>query len=70
MNIVFFAGSRAIVARVHPDTLAERGKMLDHANAKKWDRTMSVSVGLLGLLATYILAGPVHRNGWGVDVPM
>jgi protein-S-isoprenylcysteine O-methyltransferase Ste14 len=68
MNIVFFAGSRAIVARVHPDTLAERGKMLDHANAKKWDRTMSVSVGLLGLLATYILAGLVHRNGWGVDV--
>jgi hypothetical protein len=35
MNIVFFAGSRAIVARVHPDTLAERGKMLDYANAKK-----------------------------------
>ena len=70
LNIFFFAGSRAIVARVHPDTLAERGKMLDHADAKKWDRTLSVSVGLLGPLATYILAGLVHRYGWGVDVPL
>jgi protein-S-isoprenylcysteine O-methyltransferase Ste14 len=70
MNIVFFAGSRAIVARVHPDTLAERGRMLDHADAKQWDRKLSLFVGLLGPLATYILAGLVHRYGWGADVPL
>lgn len=70
MNIVFFAGSRVIAARVHTDTLAERGKMLDHAEAKQWDRTLSLFVGLLGLLAIYILAGLVHRFGWGTDVPL
>lgn len=69
MSIVFFVASRAIVARVHPDTLAERGKMLDHADAKQWDRTLSPLVGLVGPLATYILAGLVHRYGWGADVP-
>lgn len=70
MNIVFFVGSRAIVARVHPDTLVERGKMLAHADAKQWDRTLSLFVALLGPLATYILAGLVHRYGWGADVPL
>ena len=70
MSIVFFAGSRAIVARIHPDTLAERGKMLDHADAKQWDRTLALFVGLLGPLTTYILAGLVHRFGWGADVPL
>jgi protein-S-isoprenylcysteine O-methyltransferase Ste14 len=70
MSITFFAGSRAIVACVHPDTLAERGKMLDHADAKQWDRALSPLVGLLGPLATYILAGLVHRFGWGANVPL
>ncbi len=70
MNIVFFVGSRAIVARVHPDTLVERGKLLDHADAKPWDRILSPFVGLLGPLATYILAGLARRFGWGADVPL
>jgi protein-S-isoprenylcysteine O-methyltransferase Ste14 len=69
VNLVSFAVSRGIVARVHPDTLAERGKLLDHADAKAWDRKLAPFVGLLGPLAIYIVAGLVQRFGWGADVP-
>lgn len=70
LSVVFFAASRAIVARVHPDTLGERAKMLDHADAKTWDQALSPLVGLLGPLATLIVAGLVHRFGWGATVPL
>jgi protein-S-isoprenylcysteine O-methyltransferase Ste14 len=70
LTIVSFAGSRLVVARLHPDTLVERGKMLDHADAKAWDRKLSFTMGLLGPLATYITAGLAYRFGWGAAVPL
>ena len=44
--VLGFAGSRALVARRHPDLLAERARFLQHENAKPWDRVLSPLVGL------------------------
>lgn len=46
--ILGFAISRALAARRHPDLLTERGRFLDHENAKPWDRVLSPLVGLGG----------------------
>jgi protein-S-isoprenylcysteine O-methyltransferase Ste14 len=69
LSIVAFAVSRAIVARLHPDMLLERGKMLDHPDAKQWDKALSPLMGLLAPLTILIVAGFSHRLGWGADVP-
>lgn len=70
VSLVFFAGSRAMVARIHPDTLIERGKMMDHPDAKSWDKVLAPIVGLFGPLATLVVGGLGHRFGWGAPVPV
>jgi protein-S-isoprenylcysteine O-methyltransferase Ste14 len=69
LSSILYTGSRVIAIRAHPDTMVERWKMLDHADAKQWDRILSLLVGMLGPIAIYILAGLAHRFDWGADVP-
>lgn len=60
-----FLISRALAARRHPDLLSERARMLDHADAKSWDRILAPLVGVGGSTIP-LLAGlqrrlrPVH----------
>jgi protein-S-isoprenylcysteine O-methyltransferase Ste14 len=46
--ILGFAISRALAARRHPDLLAERGRFLQHEDAKAWDKCLAPLVGLGG----------------------
>jgi protein-S-isoprenylcysteine O-methyltransferase Ste14 len=67
--IVSFIVSRVILARVHPDLLAERGRFLAHKDMKPWDRLLAPIVGLFGFLATALVAALDLRFDWQPQVP-
>jgi protein-S-isoprenylcysteine O-methyltransferase Ste14 len=46
--ILGFAVSRALAARRHPDLLAERARLMQHEDAKPWDKILAPLVGLGG----------------------
>ncbi len=48
ISIPGFAVSRALAARRHPDLIVERSKILQHEDAKPWDKTLAPLVGLGG----------------------
>jgi protein-S-isoprenylcysteine O-methyltransferase Ste14 len=56
--------SRLIVARVNPDQLRERGTSMSAENAKSWDRTLSMLVGLIIPVIVLLIAGLDHRWSW------
>lgn len=56
--------SRAIVALVHPDLLAERGQSQRAEDVKSWDRPLSLLVGLLVPLVVLIVSGLDKRWSW------
>jgi protein-S-isoprenylcysteine O-methyltransferase Ste14 len=49
----------AIVARVHPDLIAERTR--PPADAKAWDKPIAILVAVVGPVALILLAGLEHR---------
>jgi protein-S-isoprenylcysteine O-methyltransferase Ste14 len=61
-----FVISRALAARRHADLLEERGRMLDHPDAKAWDKLLSPLVGLGGGLIP-LTAGLDARFGPSAD---
>lgn len=54
--------SRALVARRHPDLLAERARMNDHTDAEPWDKALAPLVGIGGGLIP-LTAGLERRFG-------
>jgi protein-S-isoprenylcysteine O-methyltransferase Ste14 len=56
--------SRIIVARVNLDQLRERGTSMSADNAKSWDRTLSMLVGLVIPVITLVVIGLDHRWSW------
>lgn len=65
--ILGFFFSRLLVARRHPDLLAERAKFMQHKNTKPWDEILARLVGLGGALIP-LVAGLDARYGWsGID---
>jgi protein-S-isoprenylcysteine O-methyltransferase Ste14 len=50
ISILGFAVSRALAARRHPDLLAERARLMQHEDAKPWDKILAPLVGLGGSL--------------------
>jgi protein-S-isoprenylcysteine O-methyltransferase Ste14 len=61
--------SRLIVARVNPDQLRERGTSMSAENAKSWDRTLSMLVGLVIPVVVLIVVGLDHRWSWSPVLP-
>lgn len=57
-----FLVSRLLVARRHPDLLAERARFSDHEDAEPWDRLLAPLVALGGGLVP-LLAGMQVRYG-------
>ena len=56
--------SRMIVWRKFPDLLEERGRFTTVQGVKPWDRVIVRWVGLIGPLASFVVAGLDHRNAW------
>lgn len=63
IGILGFVVSRVLVARRHPDLLAERAKYMQHADIKPWDNVLARLVGLGGGLIP-LVAGLDARYGW------
>lgn len=69
ISILGFAISRAIASRRHPGLLAERGRFLDHKDAKPWDKTLAPLVGLGGALVP-LAAGLDALFTWSPDLSL
>jgi protein-S-isoprenylcysteine O-methyltransferase Ste14 len=63
VGVLGFVISRVLVARRHPDLIAERARYLQHADAKPWDRQLSLSLGVGGALIP-LVAGLDARFDW------
>lgn len=63
VGIFGFIISRILVAKRHPDLLAERAKFADHEDAKGWDKVLAPLVGMGGALIP-LAAGLDMRYGW------
>jgi protein-S-isoprenylcysteine O-methyltransferase Ste14 len=61
--IIGFAISRLLVARRHPDLIAERARMLQHEDAASWDKTLAPLLGIASLLIP-VIAGLDALYGW------
>lgn len=62
--------SRIIPARKHPDLLVERARFVEAEDVKPWDRVLMPIVGIIGPLATWVVAGLDERFGWPPVVPL
>jgi protein-S-isoprenylcysteine O-methyltransferase Ste14 len=62
-GILGFFITRVLVAKRHPDLIAERAKFTEHEDIKPWDKTLSRLVGLGGALIP-LVAGLDMRDGW------
>lgn len=67
--LVSTLGSRLIVLRRNPDTLRERARFTSAEGMKAWDRLLVPIVGLLGPMATMVVAGLDRRFGWSPTIP-
>ena len=63
INILGFALSRYLMAQRHPDLITERARMMQHDDAKSWDRRLSGLMGLLGIIIP-VVAGLDALYGW------
>ncbi len=68
-TIAFTVFSRVIVARKHPDLLAERARFAEAEDAKRWDRLFVIYVALYGQIVVWVVAGLDWRFGWSLPVP-
>ncbi len=69
-TIAFTVVSRIIVARKHPDLLAERARFAEAEDAKRWDRILVILLALYGPLVVWVVAGLDWRFGWSPVVPL
>jgi len=61
--IMGFAISRMLAARLHPDLIAERARLLQHEDTKPWDKVLAPLV-LLGIGLIPMFAGLDALFGW------
>jgi len=63
ISVLAFVFSRLLVARRHPDLLAERARYMQHENAKSWDKTIAPFMGIGGGLVL-VVVGLDALSGW------
>jgi len=62
-SILSFVLSRAIVARVHPDLIAERARFMEAKDTKPWDKILAPLLGIDSILVL-LVAGLDRSYGW------
>jgi protein-S-isoprenylcysteine O-methyltransferase Ste14 len=62
--------SRWLVARRHPDLLAERAQFTTADGVKSWDKALAPLIAIGGPLAIMVIAGLDFRFGWPPPVPL
>jgi protein-S-isoprenylcysteine O-methyltransferase Ste14 len=63
LSILSFVVSRVLMARRHPDLIAERARTMQHENAQSWDRKLAPLMGLSGILVL-LIAGLDELLNW------
>ena len=63
-------GSRVLMARRHPDLVAERASYRDGEGAKEWDRKLVPLVALVGPFFILVVAGLDKRFSWTQPLPL
>jgi protein-S-isoprenylcysteine O-methyltransferase Ste14 len=58
------AFNAAFMLRLHPETVAERGRGTEAGNWRTWDKVIGVAAALLYLLVVYLVAGLDERFSW------
>lgn len=64
-SVLAFALSRLVVARVHPDLIAERARFMDAEDTKPWDKVLAPLLGL-GSILILVVAGLDKYYGWSL----
>lgn len=68
-SILSFVVSRLIVARVHPDLIAERARFMEAKDTKPWDKVLAPLLGI-GSILIPVVAGLDRFYGWSSAFPM
>jgi len=63
VSILAFVVSRLIVARVHPDLIAERARFMSAKGTKPWDKILAPLLGI-GSILILVVAGLDRYYGW------
>ena len=63
VSVLGFAASRLLVARRHPDLIAERARTMQNEDAQPWDKRLAPLMGLAGILVL-LIAGLDELMGW------
>src|SRR5512138_697620 len=64
-----FVASRLLIARRHPDLLAERSRFLEARDTKPWDKILAPLLGL-GAILILVVAGLDAFYGWSRAFPL
>ena len=63
LSVLSFVVSRLLVARRHPDLIAERARYTQHEDAQPWDKRLAPLMGLAGILVL-LIAGMDELLDW------
>ncbi len=69
LSVLSFVVSRLLVARRHPDLIAERARTMQHKDAQPWDKRLAPLMGLAGILVL-LIAGLDQLMGWSPSFNM
>ena len=64
LSVALMLGSRVLMARKHPDLVAERANYREAEGIKEWDKKLVPWVAQIGPLIILIVAGLDKRFGW------
>ncbi len=70
LGSVLSLGSRALMARKHPDLVAERASFRDAEGIKEWDKKLVPWIAQILPFIVLIVAGLDKRFGWSPDFPL
>jgi protein-S-isoprenylcysteine O-methyltransferase Ste14 len=70
LGMVFSIGSRVLMARKHPDLVAERASFRTAEGIKEWDKKLVPWIAQILPLIVLIVAGLDKRFGWSPDFPL
>jgi protein-S-isoprenylcysteine O-methyltransferase Ste14 len=70
LSVVLMLGSRVLMARKHPDLVAERASYRDAEDIKAWDKKLVPWIAQIGPLVILIAAGLDKRFGWSPSLPI
>jgi protein-S-isoprenylcysteine O-methyltransferase Ste14 len=70
ISVALSLGSRVLMARKHPDLVAERASFRDAEGVKDWDRKLVPWVAQVGPFIMLVVAGLDKRFVWSPPIPL